>query len=336
MPKKLKRLVIDRVDLVDKGANPGAHICLFKRDDSEETVGKGRKLSRRLRELMGHKVQEGRARSEVINEMASAARVDAGTINQILRGEITRPPNNRLAGLARVLRVSARELQNLADEDNEAVSQRESDMDGKTDKTDKTEIPEETLSAMEKRIQDLTDQLEKALKPEKPDEDDIWKGVSPDLKKRFETIEARAQAAEEAAAFEKSEREKAHYIAKARQFTHLPLNAEQDWRLLHALGNLAPDLAARAETLLDAAEALGKKARLTERFGSSAQTTATSATGQLMELAKGRLAKAAELGGGPIDLATAMGIIARENPALYDQYVQECQVRVGGNNGGGE
>lgn len=32
MPKKLKRLKIERVDLVDKGANPEAHIVFFKRE----------------------------------------------------------------------------------------------------------------------------------------------------------------------------------------------------------------------------------------------------------------------------------------------------------------
>src|SRR5712692_1505642 len=33
MPAKLKNLVIDRVDAVDKGANQEAHIVLTKRDD---------------------------------------------------------------------------------------------------------------------------------------------------------------------------------------------------------------------------------------------------------------------------------------------------------------
>lgn len=42
MPSKLKKLRVDRVDLVDKGANPGAHIVLFKRDaPSEEEPAEG-------------------------------------------------------------------------------------------------------------------------------------------------------------------------------------------------------------------------------------------------------------------------------------------------------
>ena len=35
MPTKLTRLEINRVDLVDDGANQGAHIVLFKRNDGE-------------------------------------------------------------------------------------------------------------------------------------------------------------------------------------------------------------------------------------------------------------------------------------------------------------
>ena len=34
MPSKLKQLVVDRVDLVDRGANPDAYVVLFKRDRS--------------------------------------------------------------------------------------------------------------------------------------------------------------------------------------------------------------------------------------------------------------------------------------------------------------
>ncbi|MDA2933445.1 hypothetical protein MYX82_03785 [Acidobacteria bacterium AH-259-D05] len=38
MPKKLKKLRIDRIDLVDKGANPDARVVLFKRDATGKTI----------------------------------------------------------------------------------------------------------------------------------------------------------------------------------------------------------------------------------------------------------------------------------------------------------
>ena len=36
--KKLLNLTLNEVSLVDKGANPGAHISIFKRKESEMTV----------------------------------------------------------------------------------------------------------------------------------------------------------------------------------------------------------------------------------------------------------------------------------------------------------
>lgn len=38
MPKKLRQLVVERVDLVDRGSNPGSHILLWKRDDDGDRL----------------------------------------------------------------------------------------------------------------------------------------------------------------------------------------------------------------------------------------------------------------------------------------------------------
>lgn len=65
-------------------------------------------LSRLLNELID---KEGDDRDGVIAEMASAAGVEAGTVQQILRGEIERPPEERLRGFARVLDVDLETLQ---------------------------------------------------------------------------------------------------------------------------------------------------------------------------------------------------------------------------------
>ena len=46
------------------------------------------------------------AREIVIGRMAREAGITPSTVGQILRGEITRPPDNRLRGFARVLGVS--------------------------------------------------------------------------------------------------------------------------------------------------------------------------------------------------------------------------------------
>lgn len=54
MTTRLKRLQVDRVDLVDKGANPGAHILLFKRKGApmaEESSVEMQALAKRLADV---------------------------------------------------------------------------------------------------------------------------------------------------------------------------------------------------------------------------------------------------------------------------------------------
>jgi hypothetical protein len=48
-PAKLKNIEIDELSLVDKGANPGARVCLFKRDDEEEPNMEFAKITERPR-----------------------------------------------------------------------------------------------------------------------------------------------------------------------------------------------------------------------------------------------------------------------------------------------
>lgn len=56
MAKKLKNLEVTKVDFVDEGANPGAHICLFKRKDSggqQEVDSTGKGQGSPLKKLLG-------------------------------------------------------------------------------------------------------------------------------------------------------------------------------------------------------------------------------------------------------------------------------------------
>lgn len=65
------------------------------------------KLSRLLNRLIDNSKGE---RAEIIRRMASAAGIDDGTVQQILRGDIERPPERRLRGFARVLNISVETL----------------------------------------------------------------------------------------------------------------------------------------------------------------------------------------------------------------------------------
>ena len=107
------------VSLVPSGSNPDAK--LLDRSTWEEGLrgikkeggtSRGDSLAARLNELIGED-----DRSATIDRMASAAGIDASTVNQILNGSINCPPLNRLEGFARTLSVSVDNLTEAAGRD---------------------------------------------------------------------------------------------------------------------------------------------------------------------------------------------------------------------------
>jgi transcriptional regulator with XRE-family HTH domain len=62
MTKKLKNLIVNRIDLVDAGANQGAHIVLFKRND----------LAKRVREFEG-RAEASERRADELERLADEA-----------------------------------------------------------------------------------------------------------------------------------------------------------------------------------------------------------------------------------------------------------------------
>ncbi|MCI0726431.1 MAG: phage major capsid protein [Chloroflexi bacterium] len=81
---------------------------------------KGRRLAAHLNELIDAMVTDEMSRADIVMKMADAAGIEASTVNQILEGDIIRPPDERLRGFAEVLDASLEELQELADADDEA------------------------------------------------------------------------------------------------------------------------------------------------------------------------------------------------------------------------
>ena len=107
------------VSLVPSGSNPDvgrldrstweAGLQNIKKDGG---TSRGDSLAARLNELIGEN-----NRSATIDRMASAAGIDASTVNQILSGSINCPPLNRLEGFARTLSVSVDNLTEAAGRD---------------------------------------------------------------------------------------------------------------------------------------------------------------------------------------------------------------------------
>lgn len=63
-------------------------------------------LSRLLDKAIDELVDDNTSRAQIVERMASAAGIEAGTVNQILDGSIAVPPDNRLKGFSRVLGLS--------------------------------------------------------------------------------------------------------------------------------------------------------------------------------------------------------------------------------------
>jgi len=69
-------------------------------------------LSRLLTDGIQQRVdgEEDTSRADVVEEMANEAGITSGTVNQILRGEIMRPPERRLDGFARALPITRSQI----------------------------------------------------------------------------------------------------------------------------------------------------------------------------------------------------------------------------------
>ena len=77
----------------------------------------GQNLADRLNNLIDGQATEERPRADIIDEMADAAGITSGTVNQILNADINCPPLERLDGFAQALDVSRDELISAAEGD---------------------------------------------------------------------------------------------------------------------------------------------------------------------------------------------------------------------------
>lgn len=78
---------------------------------------RGTNLSTRLNNLLDDLINDERTRSDIVDEMADAAGIESGTVNQILNESIDCPPLDRLEGLADFFNVSMDSVISAAEED---------------------------------------------------------------------------------------------------------------------------------------------------------------------------------------------------------------------------
>lgn len=93
--------------------NPALNLKAIAKNEGDDALGEftialaATELSRTLNRAIEAAMQGGDiSRADLLSRMAEAAGIDEGTVNQILNGDIERPPDRRLQGFARVLDVS--------------------------------------------------------------------------------------------------------------------------------------------------------------------------------------------------------------------------------------
>ena len=90
---------------------------------------KGETLGNLLNDLIDAKVDDDTTRSEIIEDMAEAAGIDTGTVNNILSGDLDSPPIERLEGFAGVLEVDVDCLVDAVEKDGYAYDEKSRDAD---------------------------------------------------------------------------------------------------------------------------------------------------------------------------------------------------------------
>jgi hypothetical protein len=138
-----------------------------------------------------------------------------------------------------------------------------------------------------------------------------------EMRKAADEATARANAAEEVLLKERDERADAEAVAKAKAWSHLPIEAEKIGPALRRLAGIDVDLAKSVEEMLNAVEAQAESANIFAEIGKSSTPNSGSAYEQLSSMAKA----VADTSGVTFEQAFANAV--SENTALYSQYLNE-------------
>ena len=332
MATRLKKLRINRVDVVDKGAAPDARIVLFKRHEPVEKNDEydhGDYTPQTVEQILSQRDAKeawweltGALEMSVRSIMACAEPDEAADLLTQTVNEFSTRARKLLPGMAvskawreavdevekagRV--IAGQRLTRIKDAISvlqQIVREAEPAEKGESDMAE-ADVAKRAEQA-EARIKELEAQIAKA----------------DDVTKRLEAAEQRAQDAEAVAKRNQERLEEREYIEKAQQYTALPVKAEEDWRVLKAIDAMEPSVRDRALELLAAAEgqlalagALSSVGKGGERRGGG------SAYADAQLLARGLVQK-----GTHTSESEAMTQVFRENPALYERYRQESMRR---------
>jgi len=270
MATKLRKLKINRVDLVGKGANQEAHVLLFKHDDGEIID----------------------AEDEHTDHLDRS--VDSATL-----------PDKSL---------DVEDVDMPPDAQNEALDALKAEI----------ESLKSTNETLAKELSDAKADI--AKRDDKHAEEDIWKGVSPALKRMFEEQKKETEIAKAAAQYERDERIRRECIAKGEAYEFLPVNPTNDWEVFKAIDGLDDTVSDRIYELFRAGDTNLKKAGLpNERGVRGGDNEGIDPYEEIERLISEKMSKSAN----GLNYLDASSQVMREHPHLYKSYTNHSKAQVG-------
>lgn len=187
--------------------------------------------------------------------------------------------------------------------------------------TDVTEPSEDLAKAeariaeLEAQVADLTAQLTPA--EEETSEDAILKAAPDAVRELIEKARSEADAARAELQKERDAQRDREFVAKAKGWAHLSIDADQFGPMLRRLFDIAPEIAEVIEKALSAADAQAESGAIFTEIGKAAPVIeGGNAYGRVKALAKA----AVEAGTYPTVEQAIAGLVA-ENPDLYTDYL---------------
>lgn len=321
MATKLRKLKIDRVDLVDKGANQESHILLFKRDDErddepdDETVVK---VAMTLQDVLDKQEAEEekqemcwKATDALMESLRSVADMD----NDTDRLQIIVTSAKQYIDLMRPIHQSLQEEDvHMSDKPNEELDAMKAEMASLKSAND----------ALTKQLSETEAEL--AKRDEKHVEEDIWKSVPPALKRMFEEQKRETEIAKAAAQVERDERIRRDCIQKAEAYEYLPVNPTSDWVVFKAIDDLDSNISDRIYELFSSGDSNLNKSGLTNERGSrGGKGESMSPYEEIQQLVSNRMSKSDK----SLTYDEALDSVLRDRPDLYKSYVDGTMVQIG-------
>lgn len=290
MPKhNLKDIELDEVSLVDKGANPGAQVVLFKRDDPTDMKVGPEEIKVVVADLIAATIDDDVAvekaddyisADQLLKALSFNDMVALSTNREVMEGlgtkfgalhsslisivEDNEVTNKRMAAHESLNEFhesvlnSLKEVAKMADKktDLEKLETKVADL---TEKLEKAAGDIETLTKAKDDAEAKVVELEKAAEPN-DGKDDITKGMSKAAKAEFKKMQDKQEASDKRIEKMEDEAITKAFVAKAEGYSNLPIDAEKLGAILKGVsGNIEKELYEEFEKMLAGThEGMGK------------------------------------------------------------------------------